>query len=342
MKNVLIIGAGGIGKRHIRGFLRAGRARLSVCEPDDAKRAEVLGQYDIAEGFASLDTVPLDRFHLAVVAAPAHVHVPIAQRLIEAGLPFLTEKPLSVTMEGVDAMVRAVEKKNLVARVGYVRRCRPWMQRLKADLDAGRIGDVRMAYLNASQEFPKYRPDYQKTYYAKRAMGGGALLDCASHFIDVLLWTMGPVVEVGAMYDRLVLQGVECEDALLLNARFASGAMANVTVNQFQKPNESLFEFIGTKANLRVADAQGLLEYADDDSGKWTRETFVPEGMTFMEIHESIFARQAADFMGAVDGKPDVLCTLAEARDNLRVCLAARESYETKRIITLSEKATPG
>ena len=335
MKNVLIIGAGGIGKRHIRGFLKTGRARLSICEPDAAKRDDALATYDIATGYADLDAAPLDAFDLAVIAAPAHTHVPIGMTLAEAGVSFLTEKPLSVSMDGVDDLIERVNRKALTVRVGYIRRVREWIIKLKEYIEGGRIGELKIAYLNSSQEFPKYRPDYQTTYYAKRAMGGGAILDAASHLVDLLLWLMGDVAEVGAMYDRLVLEGVECEDSLMMNLRFASGAMANVTINQFQKPNACVFEFAGTKGNLRVIDGAGRIELAFDDSGHWETEEFVA-GKDAMEIHESMFAVQAGAFMDAVDGKPDRLSTLEEARDNLAVCLAARESYTTKRIIELA------
>ncbi len=335
MKRVLIIGAGGIGKRHIRGFLKTNRARISVCEIDQTKLEDVAATYDLNRTYSDVEAAPLDDVDLAVIAAPAHVHVPVGQRLADAGVPFLTEKPLSVTLDGVDKLVETVRSKDLTVRVGYVRRSRKWVQRLKADLDAGRIGEVRMAYFNGSQDFRKYRPDYQTTYYAKRCMGGGTILDCAGHFVDLVLWTMGPVREVCAMYDQLVFESVECEDSLLMNLRMASGAMVNITINQFQKPRVATMEFIGTRANLRLLDDAARLEFADDDSGRWQSESFIKESMHPQEVHESMFMHQANDFMDAVEGKPDPMCTLEEARENLRICLAARESYRTHRIIEI-------
>ena len=337
MKDVLIIGTGGIGKRHIRGFLKTGRARVSVCEPDAAKRDAVMTDYALDQAHADIADVPLDRYDMAVVAAPAHVHVPIARTLAEAGVPFLLEKPLAVSLDGVDDLIETVRTADLTARVGFVRRVRPWIRKLKADLDSGRIGDVRMASLNGSQDFAKYRPDYQTTYYAHADMGGGAILDCASHFVDLVLWTMGSVREVAAMYDRLVLEGVECEDSLLLNLRMVSGALVNLIINQFQKPNVCTLEFMGTRGNLRVMDGEGRTEFADDDSGRWQNESFLDEAMDPQEIHESLFARQAHEFMDIVDGKPGVLCSLAEAREGLRICLAARESYRTRQIVEVAE-----
>jgi len=339
MKRVLIIGAGGIGKRHIRGFLKTGRARVSVCELNPGKLDVALRDYDIDKGYGDLAKTPLDAFDLAVIAAPAHVHVPVGQQLADAGVPFLTEKPLSVSMDGVDRLIETVNEKGLTVRVGYVRRATDWVVRLYEDVSKGRIGKVRMAYANTSQDYRKYRPDYSTIYYAKKAMGGGAILDCASHVVDLLLWLMGPVAEVSAMYDRMEFENVECEDCALISLRFTSGALAHIAINQFQKPNVCTFELIGTRGNLRLLDTTARIQFADDDSGRWETESFISDDLAPMEIHERNFSTQANILMDAVDGKPDRLATLEEARDNLAVCLAAKQSDETKRIVRLHPKS---
>ncbi len=332
MKKVLIIGAGGIGKRHIRGFLKTARATLTVVEPDAARRSEVLEAYEIDAGYADIAEVKLGSFELAVICAPAHVHVPLAQACADAGLSFLLEKPLAVTLDGVDTLIETVNRKGLAARVGYVRRSSPELLALREQALGGRIGELRMCYMNASQEYPKYRPDYQTIYYAKAAMGGGAILDCASHFIDVLLWFFGEVSEVSAMYDRLQLQGVECEDSCLISLRFRNGCLAQININQFQKPNASTIEIVGTQGNLLLD--MSVLSFAADDSGNWESHDYM-EGLRPMEAHEERFAMQANLMLDAAAGKPCHLATLEEARDNLRVALGAKESYQTKKIIQL-------
>lgn len=100
-----------------------------------------------------------------------------------------------------------------------------------------KIGTLRLAYLNSSQEFPKYRPDFQCTYYARPEMGEAPSSTGASHLFDMLIWLMGKPKHVTCMFDRLVLEGTETEDTCLVSIRFESGAMANVQMNQFQKRN---------------------------------------------------------------------------------------------------------
>lgn len=333
--HVLIIGAGGIGKRHIRGYLKTGRAEVFIVEPDREKRIQVLSDYDLSGGYAELDDADLEVFDAAVICAPAHLHVPLATRCAEAGLHFLCEKPLSVDMNGVDELVDLVDEKGLEVRVGYVRRSSEETVQFKRRLDEGEIGEIRMCYINASQEYPKYRPDYREIYYADAQRGGGAILDCASHMFDLLLWIMGSVTEVSAMYDHLEIPDVDVEDAALISLRFASGGMAQIDINQFQKPNVCTIEMVGTEGNLILDSVSGEIRYAHDDSGEWAVDQ-VLDPAAAMDVHENRFAKQANMFMDAIEGGSAPLATLQEARENLRIALAAKKSYREKRIVPLA------
>ena len=289
--------------------------------------------FSLAASYASMEEADLSAFDLAVICAPAHLHVPLMQTCADAGLPFMVEKPLAVTMEGVDAALAAVERSGVFARVGYIRRIAPEVLAIRQQIEQGKIGDLRLAYVNSSQDFPKYRPDFQRTYYARPEMGGGAILDAASHTFDMLVWLMGRPVAVGAMYDRLVLQGTETEDTCLVNIRFESGAMANVTINQFQKPNISEANFIGTTGNLRLEHS--VLSYADDDSGLWKDRHDYMDGLVPTEAHQARFTIQANAILDALEGKPCHLATLEDARQNLKIALAAKKSWQDRVIVSL-------
>jgi predicted dehydrogenase len=106
-----------------------------------------------------------------------------------------------------------------------------------------------------------------------------------------------------------------------------------VTINQFQKPNVSTFEFIGTAGNLMIEHS--ALKFADDDSGNWKEQHNYMDGLVPTEAHQARFTLQANAMLDALDGKPCWLATLEEARDNLRVALAAKQSWLEKRIVRL-------
>ena len=333
MKNVLIIGAGGIGRRHIKGYLSTNRARLSIVEPDDEKINNIQKVFSIDKTYTSIEKVNLDQFDLAVICSPANMHVDAMKICAQNKLSFMVEKPLSTSMEGVDEVIQLVKKNNLFARVGYTRRNSHVSRALKDQIDNKKVGDVKLVYINSSQEFPKYRPDYQTIYYAHPHLGGGAILDASTHMIDQLIWMVGKPSKVSCMYDRLVLKGTNTEDTCLINIFFENGIMANITVNQFQKPNINSYEFIGTKGNLKLDHS--ILRFADDDSGKWKEEKDYMHGLNPMEVHQHNFFLQANRILDGLEGKECDLTTLDEAKLNLNVIFAAKQSWQEKKIISI-------
>ena len=333
MKNILIIGAGGIGRRHIKGYLETKRAIVSIVEPDKNKIQKIQSDFDLIKSFTSIDNVNLSDFDLAIICSPANMHVDAMKICAQNNLSFMVEKPLSTSMEGVDEIIQLVKKNNLFARVGYTRRNSHVSRALKDQIDNKKVGDVKLVYINSSQEFPKYRPDYQTIYYAHPEMGGGAILDAATHMIDQLIWIIGKPKEVSCMFDRLVLKGTNTEDTCLINIRFDNGIMANITVNQFQKPNVNSYEFIGTKGNLKLDHS--ILRFADDDSGKWKEEKNYMQGLDPMEVHQNNFLLQAERILDGLEGKECDLATLEEAKLNLKVVFAAKQSWQEKKIIPI-------
>src|SRR4051812_15681041 len=98
--HVVVIGAGSIGERHIRCFLATGRARVSFVETVAERRDDVAKRYPAATAIASVDEVLSGGATATVIATPAPTHVPLATKLIDAGLNVLIEKPLAVSMDG--------------------------------------------------------------------------------------------------------------------------------------------------------------------------------------------------------------------------------------------------
>ena len=333
MHKVLIIGAGGIGCRHIKGYSSTNRALISIVEPDRDKREAVKKEFKIEQSFKDLSEVNLKNFNLALICAPANYHIEPMKLCAEYNTPFMVEKPLSVNMAGVDEVINLVKKKNIFARVGYTRRNSFVAKAVRYKILEGKIGELKLIHINGSQEFPKYRPDFQKTYYASQEMGGGAILDASSHMIDQLIWIVGKPTEVSCMFDRLVLKGTNTEDTAFINIRFANGLLANITINQFQKPNTSTYEFIGTKGNLLLDHS--TLTFLDDDSGIPKESKNYMEGLDPMEIHQNNFALQAVSMLDGLEGKQCQLATLEDARYNLKVALAAKKSWIDKKIIKI-------
>ena len=95
VSNVLVIGTGSIGERHVRCFGRTGRATLGICEVNPTLRRQVADRYGIERAYANVDTALQDAWDAAVICTPANLHVPMARQLADSGISMLIEKPLS-------------------------------------------------------------------------------------------------------------------------------------------------------------------------------------------------------------------------------------------------------
>ena len=115
-----------------------------------------------------------------------------------AGAHLLIEKPLSINLDGVDALKALVAQKKVVAGVAYTLRAQPALQELQQAIASGKYGKPLQLTTVSGQDFAFYRPAYASTYYAKHASGGGAVQDALTHVLNAAQWLIGPAVRVVA------------------------------------------------------------------------------------------------------------------------------------------------
>src|SRR5437016_5032327 len=111
--NVLVIGAGSIGERHVRCFASTGRGEVGFVEIRAELRSEVGERYSGVRAYESMETGLEAGANVAVIATPAPLHVKLAIKLAERGVHVLIEKPLGVSMEGVERLMEVVERKGV-------------------------------------------------------------------------------------------------------------------------------------------------------------------------------------------------------------------------------------
>lgn len=320
--DMLVVGGGSIGERHLRCFLATGKVRASLCDVSAEIRQRLRRDYDLAAVYDDFQAVDLSAFDAVVICTPANLHIRMAKRVAEAGTHILCEKPLSVSFDGVDELVQTIERNGVTFAVAYVLRAMPPMAELKQRIDSGEIGEVKTVTVRSGQHFPTYRPAYREIYYTRHETGGGALQDAATHMLNFVQWCMGPAKSVCCEADHLVLPGVEVEDSTGLLVRFGDNpAIATLALNQFQTNNEGTYEFAGTDGTLRLELPSWRIGVCKAEEWTWS------DSQTFER--DDFFVYQAEAFLRTIEDGAPPLCTLAEAADTLRAILGALESAKT-------------
>jgi predicted dehydrogenase len=321
LHRVLVVGVGSIGERHVRCFQKTGRAKISICEVNARLRGEVGGRYEIERVYAEIDAALAEPHDAAVVAVPADVHIPLARKALAANCDLLIEKPLSVSMSGVDELMQGATQKGRVAAVAYVYRAHPSLAAMRQAIVGCALGRPVQLVAVAGQNFPTYRPAYAATYYANRATGGGAIQDALTHILNAGEWLLGPVDRLVADADHKLIDGVTVEDVAHILARHGD-VLASYALNQFQAPNEITITVVCERGTARFEYHRHRWRKMLQPDCPWEDDPAV--GLE----RDSLFVEQANRFLDAVEHRGVPLCNLQEGVQTLRVNLAAIKSVQ--------------
>jgi predicted dehydrogenase len=321
-QRVLIIGVGSIGERHVRCFHATGRADVAICELNPAIRNAVAERYGISECYTSLEKALHHPFDLAVVATPAPCHIPQARELVDRSISTLIEKPLSLNLSGLPELESSAATQRIVVGVAYPFRAHPSVAAMRAAILQGRFGRPLQVTVVAGQHFPSYRPAYRNIYYRDRETGGGAIQDALTHMINAVEWIVGPTTSVVADAARLKLDGVLVEDTAHVIARNGD-VLVTYSLNQHQPANELSVTVVCERGQARFEWHRSRWSWLTEVDGTWREETTTLD-------RDALFRRQAEEFLAAVDGRTQPLCTLADGRATVQTVLAILRSLTTK------------
>jgi predicted dehydrogenase len=324
-QSVLVIGAGSIGERHLRCLLRTGRAEVRFVETNDVLAMTIAKRYPEAVLVKDFDAALGDDIDAAVIATPAATHVPLAMKLVDAGVDVLIEKPLAISYEGVEDLRDAVRMRNAVAGVAYVYRAHPAFAEMRAAIISGRFGRPLEIVAVCGQHFPTYRPAYSETYYASRVNGGGAVQDALTHIINAGEWLVGPIDQVVADAAHQSLERVTVEDTVHVIARHGS-VLGSYSLNQHQTANEVTITVIcqGGIARFEYHACRWRSMEREAPNQRWNDHSFGPLQQ------DELFAGQANMFLDAIRDRSAPLCALDEGILTLRSNIAILRSIEER------------
>ena len=327
--HVLVVGVGSIGLRHLECFEATGRVRLSICDLNPEFRDRACEKCTVEQSFDDFEKAIEEPFDAAVVAVPAHIHIPVATRLAEKGVHLLIEKPLSTSIDGIDELQRVIAEKNLVAAVAYVYHCHPALVAMKKAIDDGRFGAPVQVYMTGGQHFPTFRPAYRDIYFKDRKTGGGTIQDALTHLVNAAEWVVGPVTRLVSDAAHLMLEGVEnVEDMASLLTRHGD-VLGTFMINQFQPANEISLTVVCKNGMARFETQPLRWRYCLAPGDPWVDEEF-PELQ-----RNDLFIAQAAAFLDSIEKGTPVACTFPEGLNTLKCNLAALESLEDRQWKTI-------
>ena len=328
-KQILIIGCGSIGERHLRCFQKTGRAEVVACDTNQTLLQKMQSEYGAPTFDHLKEALASQKIDGAVICTPAHTHIGIARTAIQQGCAVLIEKPLSVGFDGIDDLKSEAARAKKFVGVAYVHHFIPGIQRAREFLSKGTLGKPLQVNVVAGQHFPTYRPAYREIYYNKHETGGGAIQDALTHLVNAVEWLVAPTNKVFCEAAHQFLEGVVVEDTVSVTARNAD-VVVSYGMNQFQAPTEATIQIHCEHGSLKIEIHEQRWAVFSHGAEKWDyRPTPVGE-------RDDLFLAQANAFLDALDGKPNSLCRLDEAIQSLKFNVAALESARTGKVVLIS------
>lgn len=249
-----VVGCGRIAGKHFEALTRhAERAEVTaVCDTDPAALERAVADTGAA-GFARLEEM-LARADLdaVVLATPSGLHAQQGIQVAASGRHVVTEKPMATRWSDGVELVRACDRAGVRLFVVKQNRCNPTLRLLKRAVETGRFGRLYMVQSNVFWQRP------QEYYDSARWRGtwefdGGALMNQASHYVDLLEWLVGPVQSVHA-FTATLARNIQVEDTGVVNLRWRSGALGSMSVTMLTYPKnlEGSITLIGEKGTVRL------------------------------------------------------------------------------------------
>lgn len=333
-----VVGCGRISKNHF-GSIETHSDNIelaAVCDIDSARLAEHEQKYGV-KGYARLeDMLSQEKLDLIALCTPSGLHPDQAVLAARYGVNVVTEKPMATRWQDGVRMVKACDDAGVRLFVVKQNRSNTTLQMLKRAFDERRFGKVYMVNINVFWTRPQEYYDAAK-WRGTWELDGGAFMNQASHYVDLVDWLVGPVESVHAMTATLE-RDIEVEDTGVLNIRWRSGALGSMSCTMLTYPKnlEGSITILGEKGTVRIGgvavndiqiwDFEDKRDY-DDDIKKANYETTSVYGFGHPLYYRNVVDTLRGEAEPAVDGR--------EGLKSLEVLIAAYLSARDGRQVSL-------
>jgi predicted dehydrogenase len=247
---VLVIGLGSIGERHVRNLLAMGHRNISVLRRNARLPRTLLGDEfttitDPDEAFARNPAI-------VIIGTPTALHMEPLTRAVEIGAAVLVEVPLAHRTDGLELLMQRAQETGAQVLLGHNLRFHPALVAIRQALQRGDIGEA----LYSRMQFGEYLPtchawaDFKTRYEARNDLGGGVVLT-SIHELDHAFWLFGPIASVTAVA-RSRAFGLDVEDVAMMVLEHAGGMLSEIELDFVQRTY---------RRSLQVAGREGTIEW---------------------------------------------------------------------------------
>ena len=248
-----IVGCGRISKNHF-GSIEKHQENIelvAICDTNPVVLKEHEDRYNVP-AYRSLESMlESEDLDIVTLCTPSGIHPMQAEIIASRGVHVMTEKPMATRWTDGVAMVAACDRANVRLFVVKQNRRNSTLQLLKRAVQEKRFGQIKMVHLNVFWTRPQEYYDQAK-WRGTWELDGGAFMNQASHYVDLVDWLIGPVDSIQAMTSTT--RDIEVEDTGVLNIKWRNGALGSMAVTMLTYPEnlEGSITILGDKGSVKV------------------------------------------------------------------------------------------
>ena len=336
-----LVGCGRIAQNHFDAIKRVEGLELSAVCDVDARRAQAAGDANGVPWFTSYEKLLAESSSDAIViCTPSGMHPNQGILAARAGKHVISEKPMAITLSAADELVAACDEANVHLFVVKQNRLNPPVQALRRAIEKGRFGRIYLA--NSTVRWSRPQEYYDSAdWRGTWEFDGGAIMNQASHYVDLMYWLVGPVESVMAKTATLA-RHIEVEDTGVAILKFRNGAIGvlEVTMLTFPKNLEGSITILGEKGTAKIGgtavnkvEAWQFADHDPDDDMIASLATNPPS--VYGYGHEGYYRNVLAVLRGEAKADTDG----RSGRKSLELILGIYESAKTGREVPLPLRA---
>ena len=339
-----LIGCGRISTNHVKAVINNNLDFVAVCDVVPEHMEEVLAKHDLQNDTSIkryIDYKKLveeNELDLVGIATESGIHAEIALYCIEHNINVIIEKPMAMSIEDADKIIKLSEEKGVKVSACHQNRFNIAVQEMRKALEAGRFGKLSHGSIHV-------RWNRNENYYTQApwrgtwAQDGGALMNQCIHGIDLLRWMLGNEIdEVYGVTKQQFHDYLEAEDIGMAVVKFKNGAVATVegTTNVYpQNLEETLYHFgetatvkLGGKSTNNIDVWNFADETEEDQANKGLEEA---TSNVYGNGHTSLYA----DVIDAIENDRAPYVDAYAGRNALELVLAIYKSQKEGKAVKL-------
>ncbi|MDP8220132.1 MAG: Gfo/Idh/MocA family oxidoreductase [Candidatus Stygibacter frigidus] len=340
-KKLGLVGCGRISGKHFSAIAQIEGADIVCCCDIIEQRAQDAAlEYGVKSVYTNYDTMlENEQLDAMLICTPSGMHPEMGIKAAEKGIHVITEKPMGISLAAADELVKACDANQVQLFVVKQNRLNPAIQLLRKAIKKGRFGKIFS--LNATVRWSRPQNYYdQAKWRGTWEFDGGAFMNQASHYMDLIQWLGGPVDSVMAMTATLD-HNIETEDMGTGIIRFRNGTLGTVevTMNIYPRNLEGSITVMGKNGTVKIGGiAVNKVEHWEfkdyDDDDKLIQQCDTNPTSVYGFGHQG-YLKNVIDVLHGI-GEPET--DGREGRKSLEIILAMYESAKNGKRVPLPLK----